>query len=371
MASWITGSTQEFAVDPIVQSITILGDAIGNSDQITTDLENIHSVKNAVALSIEAPFTTITGDLEVIPGNINNDGIFNGSTINAYNGSFSNLYVSSFTAESFTAVSTFEQYQSSINITTSSLTTMNLFADSSFLNYISTGSLTGSNLSTIGFQAGASAVSSLTANNLSTIGLQAGASAVSSLTANNLSTIGLQAGASAVSSLTANNLSTIGLQAAQATISSINGFPVPSVRNFAFSSGNTSSVVASWSGAGAQTILQARFTPSYNASPNYLTATLPLQVTQTTGNTHDQLTWALQFSDNGSTWTQVGQSLFTSYPYNANELIGMPLTFQGFVGATTSNQIKYLRLLATSAQSYAYTNNTPSVKLQGIVQQIL
>lgn len=85
MASWITGSSQEFAVDPIVQSITILGDVIGNSDQTTTELYNIHRLENSVATSIQAPLitldgtTTADGDLNVNQ-NLVVSGTINGQT---------------------------------------------------------------------------------------------------------------------------------------------------------------------------------------------------------------------------------------------------------------------------------------------------
>ena len=84
-AGLTTGSGEQLSVDPIVNSITVLGDVIGNSDQEATDFFNLRKAVNEVALTLQAPLitmdcdeTTVDGDLNTT-GNLQVDGTINGA----------------------------------------------------------------------------------------------------------------------------------------------------------------------------------------------------------------------------------------------------------------------------------------------------
>ncbi len=141
-------------------------------------------------------------------------------------------------------------------------------------------------------------------------------------------------------------------------VSTINGSPYVAGKRFSyFSNSNTFSVSSTVSGAGAQVLATFRLTPTYTTTQNYIDFTFSGQYTMTATPGLDNITFSLQQSDNNTTWTQVGLSVYQTVRTN-NELTAFLINIQGFTATLTSGSIKYWRLLMTSAKGDTYTINT-------------
>jgi len=150
-------------------------------------------------------------------------------------------------------------------------------------------------------------------------------------------------------------------------VNNINNTPFVNGKKFSyFSNSNTISVASTISGTSAQVLATFRLTPTYSSTQNYIDFSFSGQYTMTTTPQVDNVIFTLQYSDNNSTWTSVGASVYQTVR-TSNELTAFNVNTQGFTGAFTSGNIKYWRLLMDSVNNDAYTINS-SATSKGMAQ---